>query len=63
MPNLKPKQYRLCGYYDNPTNLNDEVSQLLSEGWELYGEPIIQFNNIEEKGTIYAQAVTKNEKA
>lgn len=48
---------------DFDESFRDKVNELLDEGWELYGDPIIA-NEISDKGltTIYAQAlVTYND--
>ena len=41
-------------------HLDDEVSEFISEGWELYGNPYASVN--EDGGTIYNQAMVRRAK-
>jgi hypothetical protein len=55
----KPKRYKLC-HGARPDDLNFQVSAVMSERWELYGEPFMAaFPTAEENGTaaVYCEAV------
>ena len=42
------KEYRFCSS-DNAGDLNREVAELMNNGWELYGPPILNSISIRDK--------------
>lgn len=55
-------EYILLGYYDNPVPLQDDVNMRLKEGWELYEGPVVMTSGVQERQTVYAQAMVRYEK-
>ena|ERR1017187_1336929 len=45
---VKAREYRLCES-DNGASLSEGVTELLSQGWELYGQPFIDSLNYEDE--------------
>lgn len=54
-------EYILCGYYDSPVPLQEEINLRLKEGWELYEGPVVMTSGTQEKQTVYAQAMVRYE--
>ena len=53
------KEYRICAS-DTPTLLASEVTELLSQGWELYGPPFVGAQNgHQDSGSVICQAMVK----
>ena len=53
------KEYRICAS-DTPSLLASEVTELLSQGWELYGHPFVGAQNgQQDSGPVICQAMTR----
>ncbi len=53
------KEYKICAS-DSPSTLASEVTELLSQGWELYGPPFVgRQNGHTESGPAICQAMVK----
>lgn len=54
-------QYKLLSVYDTPQQLEFIINKLFSEGWELYGSPVVATSGTKERSTVYSQAMVKFE--
>lgn len=58
-------EYQIVSFVDDKDKLSEEVTRLISEGWELYGSPFCTTwkkenrDGYEEVFTEYCQAMTK----
>ncbi len=61
--------YQLLGYYQNPLPLQAEVNDLINQGYQLYGDPIVTMAMMPTndaatdfmQSTLYCQALVKYE--